>query len=45
MQEFLEDLVKLFTNLDEGQPLPSRYRWVAVGIVIVSVGLWWVLRH
>ena len=39
MLEFLEDVVKLFTNIDEDQPLPLQHRIVAIVIVGVVSAL------
>lgn len=37
MLEFLADVVKLFTDIDEDQPLPLQHRIIAIVIVgIVS---------
>jgi len=39
MLEFLEDVVKLFTNIDEDQPLPLQHRIIAIVIVGVVSAL------
>ncbi len=39
MLEFLEDVVKLFTDIDEDQPLPLQHRIIAIVIVGVVSAL------
>jgi len=36
MREFLEDIVKLFTDIDDDQPLPLRHKVIA--LLCVGVG-------
>ena len=33
MIEFMEDIVKLFTDIEEDQPLPLQHRIVAITLV------------
>ena len=37
MKEFTDDLIKLFTDVEEDQPLPRSYRWVAGVILAASI--------
>jgi len=43
MIEFLEDIVKLFTNVEEHQPLPMHYRIIAL-LFVVLVSVFFVMR-
>jgi hypothetical protein len=42
MMEFVDDIVKLFTDIDEGQPLPGTYRWAAVIVVSMALLMVWL---